>query len=34
MVAVNVRVIFPNGTYYPQVHPQVVENITVAISAL
>jgi hypothetical protein len=26
MVAGDGAVIFPTGTYYPQVHPQVVEN--------
>jgi hypothetical protein len=28
---IKVRVIFPDGTYYPQVHPQAVENMQPAI---
>jgi hypothetical protein len=34
MASISTQVIFPTGTYYPQVRPQAVENITAGLYAL
>jgi hypothetical protein len=34
MASIDAHVIFPAGAYYPQVHPQAVENSGVRIAAL